>query len=141
MAGELSDIISYHCYGPYPNQVKLIRDLKRYYGRPLVNTEWLARIKGCNVTDCYPLFYIEKVGAVNWGLVAGKYQTYEPYEPMWATIEKGGGQDWDMTKWYHDLFRPSHHPYDPKELRIIKRFNALADEDFAIDQARVTKEK
>jgi len=131
LAGQLSDIVSYHCYGAYEAQVRLVRDLKRFYGRPLVNTEWLARVIGCNVAECYPLFYIEKIGAVNWGFVAGKYQTYEPYEPMWATIEKGGGRDWDMTKWYHDLFRPSHHPYDPKEIRTIKRFNALADEDFA----------
>ena len=131
LAGELSDIISYHCYQPYERQVTLIRELNRFYGRPLVNTEWLARTLGCNVTDCYPLFWLEKVGAVNWGLVAGKYQTYEPHEPMWAMIEKGGGRDWDMTKWFHDLFRPSHHPYDPKEIDLIRRFNKLADEDFA----------
>ncbi len=129
LAGELSDIISYHSYEPYETQVKLIRDLRRFYGRPLVNTEWLARIKGCNVADCYPLFYIEKVGAVNWGLVAGKYQTYEPWEGMWKEIERGGGKQYDMTKWFHDLFRPSHRPYDPKEIDLIKRFNRLADED------------
>lgn len=134
LAGDLSDIISYHSYSPYEVQVRLIRNLRKHYGRPLVNTEWLARVVGCNVADCYPLFYLEKIGAVNWGFVAGKYQTYEPYEPMWKTIENGGGRDWDMTKWYHDLYRPSHHPYDPKEINLIKRFNKLADEDFAEQQ-------
>ncbi len=29
----------------------------------------------------------------------------------------------------HDVYRPSYRPYDPKEIKLIKRFNALADED------------
>ena len=131
LAGKLSDIISYHSYSPYERQVTLIHNLKRFYGRPLVNTEWLARATGCCVQDCYPLFFLEKVGAVNWGLVAGRYQTYEPWEGMWKEIESGRGHDYDMTKWLHDLFRPSHRPYDPKEIDLIKRFNRMADEDFA----------
>ena len=129
LAGELSDIISYHCYGDYETQVRLIRRLRRHYGRPLVNTEWLARIFHCNVAECYPLFYLEKIGCTMWGFVAGKYQTYEPWESMWKTVEKGGGQEYDLTKWFHDLYRPSHRPYDPKEVDLIKRFNKLADED------------
>ena len=36
-------------------------------------------------------------------------------------------QDLDFTKWLHDLYRPSFYPYDPKELRLIARVNALAD--------------
>ena len=136
LAGELSDIISFHCYEPYERQVTLIRDLRRHYGRPLVNTEWLARIRGCNVADCYPLFYVAKVGAVNWGFVAGRFQTYEPWEGMWKEIERGGGKQYDMTKWFHDLYRPSHRPYDPKEIELIRRFNGLADEDFAVKHGK-----
>ena len=131
LAGELSDIISYHCYHPYEEQVKLIRDLRSFYGRPLVNTEWLARTSHCDVFDCYPLFYIEKVGAVNWGFVAGRYQTYEPHESTWRDVERGNGDKYDMTKWFHDLYRPSFRPYDPKEIDLIKKFNKYADEDFA----------
>jgi hypothetical protein len=41
-----------------------------------------------------------------------------------------------MTKWFHDLFRPSHRPYDPKEISLIKRFNARADEDFRLDHLK-----
>ena len=44
-------------------------------------------------------------------------------------IEAGGGQNWDMTKWQHDLFRPNYHPYDPAEIKIIKDYCALADAD------------
>ena len=131
LAGRLSDIVSYHSYESYEFQVKLIHDLKRFYGRPVICTEWLARSRQCNVHDLYPLYFIEKVGAVNWGLVAGNYQTYEPWEYMWVEIERGGGRNYDVTKWLHDLFRPSHRPYDPSEINLIRKFNAYADEDFA----------
>ena len=106
--------------------------LKRFYGRPLVNTEWLARIIHNDVFTAYPLYYIEGVGCTCWGFVAGKYQTYEPWEGMWREIEKGSehAKSYDMTKWFHDLYRPSLRPYDPKEIDLIKRFNKLADEDF-----------
>ncbi len=131
LAGELSDIVSYHCYGNYETQVRLIRTLRRHYGRPLVNTEWLARILHNDVFSAYPLFYIEGIGCTCWGFVAGKYQTFEPWECMWRSLEAGAAEsrDWDFSKWFHDLYRPSLHPYDPKEIDVIKRFNALADED------------
>ena len=131
LAGELSDIVSYHCYGNYETQVQTIHKLRRYYGRPLVNTEWLARVLGNDVFSAYPLFWLERIGCTCWGFVAGKYQTFEPWEGMWKRIEKGdpAAKDWDMTKWFHDLIRPSLRPYDPKEIDVIKRFNALADED------------
>ena len=131
-AGKLSDIISYHCYGDYEYQILTLRHIKKHYGRPMINTEWLARIKNNDVFSAYPLFYVERIGCTCWGFVAGKYQTYEPWESMWRSYENGhpDTKDWDMTKWFHDLFRPSHRPYDPKEINLIKRFNKLADEDF-----------
>ncbi len=131
LAGKLSDIVSYHCYGDYERQIRVIRLLKRHYGRPMINTEWLARIKHNDVFTAYPLFYIENIGCTCWGFVAGKYQTYEPWESMWREVEKGSelGKSYDMTKWFHDLYRPSLRPYDPKEIDVIKRFNKLADDD------------
>ena len=136
LAGELSDIVSYHCYGNYEEQVRAIARLRRHYGRPLLNTEWLARIKGNDVFSSYPLFYLERIGCTCWGFVAGKYQTYEPWEGMWRELEADTPESrtWDMTKWFHDLFRPSLRPYDPREIALIRRFNALADEDFAARQ-------
>ena len=131
LAGQLSDIVSYHCYGNYEGQIRVIRLLKRHFGRPMVNTEWLARILHNDVFSAYPLYYIENIGCTCWGFVAGKYQTYEPWESMWKEVEKGSelGKSYDMTKWFHDLYRPSLRPYDPKEIELIKRFNALADQD------------
>lgn len=133
LAGRLSDIVSYHCYGDYEEQVRIIRLLRRHYGRPLLNTEWLARIKRNDVFSAYPLYYIENIACMCWGFVAGKYQTYEPWEVMWQDLEKGTeeSKSWDITKWFHDLYRPSLRPYDPKEIELIKRFNAYADSDRA----------
>ena len=79
------------------------------------------------------MFYLEEIGCYNWGFVAGKYQTYEPWDSLWARYEQGGGKDIDFTKWQHDLFRPSFRPYDPKEIELIKRFNHYADEKIRRD--------
>ena len=131
MAGELSDIISYHCYGNLQMQQQTIQALRARWGRPLVNTEWLARINGDEVFTSYPLFAQNRVGCTCWGFVAGKYQTYEPYESMWADQFNYKLPDAPVTKWYHDLFRPSHHPYDPKEIDVIRRVNAQMDAERA----------
>ena len=139
-AGELSDVISYHCYGDYEKQVKVIAFLKRKYGRPLFNTEWLHRILHNTVDTAYPLYYLENIGCFCWGFVAGKYQTYEPWEGLWRREEQGKADNLDFTRWQHDLIRPSMRPYDPKEIRLIRRFNKLADKDFA-EQKQNTETK
>ena len=123
-----SDIISYHCYLDYSTHIKVIKRLKEE-GRPIINTEWLARCLHNDVFSLFPLFYLEKIGCYNWGFVAGKYQTYEPWESMWQRFEAGSGEDIDFTKWFHDLYRPNHRPYDPNEIKLIKDFCALADAD------------
>ena len=68
----------------------------------------------------------------NWGFVAGKYQTYEPYNGIWDAYENNPSMDFDFTKWYHDLYRPSLHPYNPRETDLIKRFADLADKEYGI---------
>ena len=127
---ENSDIISYHHYGSYTKEVKLIYHLKQY-GRPLVNTEWLNRTVGNNVEELFPLFFLEKIGCYNWGFVAGKYQTFELYNSTWDGYKANpkNYENYDFTKWMHDLYRPSLNPYNPKEIDVIKNFCALADED------------
>jgi hypothetical protein len=125
---EHSDVISYHCYSSFEEHVRLIRYLKSF-GRPLVNTEWLARCTGNDVFDNFPLFYLEGIGCYNWGFVAGKYQTYEPYEAHWNWYRDDPRAPIDFTKWFHDLYRPSHHPYDPEEIKLIRQFCTLADRD------------
>ena len=126
---ENSDIITYHNYSPWQEHIRVIKHLKSF-GRPIINTEWLARCTGNTVFDNFPLFYLEGIGCYNWGFVAGKYQTYEPYEAHWSRYESDKSADIDFTKWFHDLFRPSHRPYDPRETELIKKFCDLADRDF-----------
>jgi len=124
-----SDIVSYHSYGDFNSNVRMIKRLKEE-GRPLLNTEWLGRCLHNDVFHHFPLFYLEKIGCYNWGFVAGKYQTYEPWEGTWQRYEKGETPDVDFTKWFHDLYRPNHRPYDPKEIQLIREYCALAEADF-----------
>ena len=126
---ENSDIITYHNYCPWQEHIRVIKYLKQF-GRPLINTEWLARCTGNTVFDNFPLFYLENIGCYNWGFVAGKYQTYEAHNSLWDRYYSDKSADIDLTKWFHDLYRPSYRPYDPKETELIKKFTALADKDF-----------
>ncbi len=124
-----SDIITYHCYGKYNDHIKIIKRLKRE-GRPIMNTEWLGRCLHNTVFEVFPLFYLENIGCYNWGFVAGKYQTYEPWEGTWQRFAECPREDFDFTKWFHDLYRPNHRPYDPREIEVIKMFCREADRDF-----------
>ena len=127
---ELSDVVSYHNYSNYAFNVQELYKLKKL-GRPLLNTEWLHRLADNTVQELFPLFFLEKVGCWNWGLVAGLSQTYELWEGIWNAYEPGKPCGYDFTKWQHDLFRPSLRPYDPKEIELIQRFTALAAEEDA----------
>lgn len=125
---ELSDVISYHDYAEIETSVTILSFLKTL-GRPVLNTEWLNRIQHNDVRTHLPMFYLERVGIYNWGFVAGKSQTYEPWNITWTNYDNGK-TDYDFTKWQHDLFRPNHRPYDPKEIELFQFYGKLADEDF-----------
>ena len=129
IALENSDIISYHNYNGYMENIKIIKQLKRL-GRPIMNTEWLARCTHNTVWEMFPLFYLEKIGCYNWGFVVGKYQTNEPWNSTWERYAKNPNLDYDFTKWFHDLYRANHRPYDPREIALIKEICALADSGF-----------
>ena len=56
-------------------------------------------------------------------------------QPLTCRRRKDGkpeAEKYDFTKWFHDLYRPSLRPYDPKEIGLIKRFNKLADDEFKL---------
>ncbi len=126
LALELSDVISFHNYQSIDKFVPIIKYLQKY-NRPIFATEWLHRICHNNVQEIYPLLYITKVASYCWGFVLGKTQTNEPWNFMWDEYDAGEGNEYDFTKWQHDLFRPNLRPYDPKEIEIITKFNAIAD--------------
>lgn len=135
---EHSDIISFHSYAGYNSNILLIKQLKQF-GRPILNTEWLARSIGNTVEEMFPLMYLEKIGCYNWGFVAGKSQTFEPWNVIWENYAEDPNLKYDFTKWFHDLYRPNHRPYNPKETKLIKYYCDLADRDFKEEQCKSSK--
>ena len=140
-AAENSDVISYHCYRDIDGQIEIMKDLRERYGRPLMLTEWLCRMMHNKVEDAYPMYEMEGIAAFTWGFVNGKYQTQEPWECIWQAEKKGQGGQYNFREWFHDLYRPSLRPYDPREIDIIKRVNADADADLAGTSLRKKIEK
>ena len=124
---DLSDVISWHCYSDYATFAEQLM-LVRRFGRPIFLTEWLHRIQHNDFFEIYPLLCVENVPNYMWGFVVGKTQTHEAWDFLWDEYNAGRMQDLDFTKWQHDLFRPNLRPYDPNEIRLIERFNRLADE-------------
>ncbi|MDR1121189.1 MAG: 1,4-beta-xylanase [Dysgonamonadaceae bacterium] len=109
---ENSDVITYHNYIAPANHQALIDSLKTF-GRPLVCTEYMARRNNSLFFNIMPMLKHENVGAINWGLVAGKTNTkYAWDEPI------PDGSEPDL--WFHDIFRPDGTPYKQEEVDLIK---------------------
>jgi Cellulase (glycosyl hydrolase family 5) len=107
-----SDIITFHNYGKPAEFEGRIAELAPL-GRPIMCTEYLARTLGSTIEGCLPVAKRHNVGAFNWGLVAGKTQTYYPWD------------SWDHPYasppklWFHDLLWPDGKPYRDSELQTI----------------------
>ena len=125
IACELSDIISFHHYGSFRLMKKYCEDLKREYGRPVINTEWLNRIFKNNVVDIIPYFYENKIGSFLWGLKQGYSQTYEPWGGIYIDY-MNGRRDLDIKLWQHDLYHFNNCPYDFDEIECIQKYSALS---------------
>lgn len=108
---ENSDIITYHNYsGPEHHQEAI--DSLRLYKRPMVCTEYMARRNNSLFQNIMPILAKEKVGAINWGLVAGKSNTkYAWDEPI------PDGTDPEL--WFHEIFHPDGRPYKQEEVDLI----------------------
>ena len=76
---EQSDVISFHNYDNGPEFEKRITWLQRYR-RPILCTEYMARGNGSTFQGSLPLAKQYNVAAINWGFVAGKTQTYLPWD-------------------------------------------------------------
>ena len=127
IAYELSDFISYHSYSPYEWFVAGIFTLKKHYNRPIIVTEWLNRCNHNTVQEIYPFLMYDKIGSYCWGFVGGMTYTTEPWNDFWKKYEEKPDIDFDFTKWQHDLIRRDYHPYDPREIELIRRCNDRAD--------------
>jgi Cellulase (glycosyl hydrolase family 5) len=111
---EQSDVISFHDYGWPETFEEHVKMLKQYH-RPLICTEYMARNIGSTFDTILPIAKREHVGAINWGLVAGKSQTWIP----WDSWQRPYVTDQPMT-WQHDIFHPDGKPYREREAQIIR---------------------
>jgi hypothetical protein len=110
-----SDIITFHNYS-WPESFKAEISWLRRYHRPVICTEYMARSVGSTFDTILPIAKQERVGAINWGFVAGKTQTYYPWE------------SWDHPYvhnqppvWFHEVLHPDGSPYRQAEVDLIRR--------------------
>jgi hypothetical protein len=115
---ENSDVITFHNYGKPAEFEARIAELTPL-GRPVICTEYLARPLGSTVEGILPIAKRHNVGAFNWGLVAGKTQTYLPWD------------SWDHpyttppSPWFHDLLTPEGRPYQVNEIQTIRSLTGV----------------
>jgi hypothetical protein len=111
---EESDVISFHNYG-WPEQFEArIQQLQQFH-RPIFCTEYMARGAGSLFDTTLPIAKKYRVAAINWGLVAGKSQTYLPWDSWQRPYV-----DRQPTIWFHDVFYPDGKPYRQREVEIIR---------------------
>ena len=111
---EQSDVISFHNYGWPEEFEQRVQQLQQFH-RPLICTEYMARGAGSLFDTVLPVAHKYRVGAINWGLVAGKSQTYLPWDSWQHPYI-----DRQPTIWFHDVFHPDGKPYRQREVEIIR---------------------
>jgi len=109
-----SDAITFHSYGKPDEFEARIAELSPL-GRPVLCTEYMARTLGNRVEEVLPIAKRHNVGAYTWGLVAGKTQTFLPWD-SWERPTTG-----PSGEWFHDLIKPGGRPYRDVEIRTIRQ--------------------
>jgi hypothetical protein len=113
---ENSDVVTFHCYDEPAGFEARIAELSPL-GRPILCTEYLARTLGSTVEAVLPIAKRHNIGAINWGLVAGKTQTYLPWDSWdhpYTTAPK---------LWFQDLVHPDGKPYRDNEIQTISKLS------------------
>jgi hypothetical protein len=111
---DQSDVISFHSYDDGQTFEKRIHSLKRYQ-RPILCTEYMARGNGSTFQSSLPIAKKYNVAAFNWGFVAGKTQTYLPWDSWQKPYV-----DREPAIWFHEIFRQDGTPYRQDEVDLIK---------------------
>jgi hypothetical protein len=106
-----SDIITYHNYENEREHQRCIDTLKKF-NRPLICTEYMARLRNSTFFNIMPILKEQKIGAINWGLTAGKTNTIY----AWDTPIPDGSEP---KIWFHDIFRPDGTAFDNRETKFI----------------------
>jgi hypothetical protein len=110
-----SDIVTFHNYS-WPEYFKRQIAWLKKYNRPVICTEYMARSVGSTFDTVLPIAKQENVGAINWGLVAGKTQTYLP----WDSWQHPYVLD-QPPVWFHEVLRPDGTPYRAAEVDLIRQ--------------------
>ena len=110
-----SDVITFHNYS-WPESFKEEVEWLRRLHRPVICTEYMARPAGSTFDLILPLAKQEHVGAINWGFVAGKTQTYYPWESWQHPYILH-----DPPVWFHEVLRPDGTPYRKAEVDLIRQ--------------------
>lgn len=111
---EDSDVISFHNY-EWPESFEKEIVFFQKFNRPLICTEYMARSVGSTFDTVLPLAKKYKVGAINWGFVAGKTQTYYPWD-SWRhpyIVDQ-------PAVWFHEVLYPDGRPYRETEAQLIR---------------------
>ena len=112
---ELSDITSFHNYANAKEFETRVKELQQY-GRPIICTEYMARPMKSTFETILPVAKQYKVGAINWGFVQGKSQTYFPWD-SWEHPYVSA----PPAVWFHDIFRTDGKPYKEDEVAFIRK--------------------
>lgn len=107
---ENSDVISFHCYKS-PEVLEKFIKLLLPYNRPIICTEYMGRPVS-TFEETMPILKKYNVGAINFGLTAGKCN----FHLQWSS--KAG--DPEPEVWFHDIFRIDGTPYSEKEVEFIR---------------------
>jgi hypothetical protein len=118
---EQSDVISFHNYDSGAEFEKRIVWLQRLK-RPIICTEYMARGNGSTFQGSLPVAKKYNVGAINWGFVAGKTQTYLPWD-SWKTPYVNGREP---AVWFHEVLRQDGTPYKQEEVDLIRSLTGKA---------------
>jgi hypothetical protein len=113
-----SDVISFHNYEWPEGFEKRIKELQPLH-RPIICTEYMARGAGSTFEGSLVIAKKYQVGAINWGLVAGKTQTYLPWD-SWQ-------RPYVLTQppiWFHDIFHSDGTPYRQYEIDLIRKLSS-----------------
>lgn len=108
-----SDVITFHSYAKPAGFEARIAELSPL-GRPILCTEYLARSQGSTVEGILPIAKRHNVGAYNWGFVAGKTQTYLPWD-SWDHP-----YDTAPKTWFSDLLMPDGMPFQNREIQTVQ---------------------
>ena len=113
-----SDIITFHNYS-WPEDFKAEVAWLRRFHRPVICSEFMARPIGSTFDTILPIAHQERVGAINWGFVAGKTQTYYPWESWDHPYVKN-----QPPIWFHEVLHPDGKPYRQAEVDLIRELTA-----------------